>query len=405
MRILLPYWLGAPERCFYQEFHSGIEEALQEFGHETVRFGFAERGPVAMQEALKLSEQLQTAPCSAVLDLACWSFGLSQVMLSDANGNGQPIFDAYGTVYVQWLFDQPCFQQMTTVMARSRYALYPDLGHPEQVCLLYPSLGLSGEAFAPPAIRPTRNHSASGWAEGRDIDVLYFGNLVTDAIERGWNHHIDARWPADFSPAFCNALADAVLENPDLALHSIAQTVIARWGPMPATFNLRVHFAEVEHFLRHTIRRDAVLALARSGIRLQVVGDGWAKIELPANVVLGEKTDYAGMFQLAARAKICLDASSYLNGANDRIFSYALNRAVCFTNASGYLRQVFGENAGVYFYSIRNLPEFAERVTDLLARPAALQEEGERAAIAVLAAHTWRDRVPLVLKAIQSQAK
>ena len=137
---------------------------------------------------------------------------------------------------------------------------------------------------------------------------------------------------------------------------------------------------------------------------MRVVGRGWDKLSLPANVELGAETDYDGLFRLAGQAKICLDASTYLDGANDRVFSYALNRAVCFTNASGYLRRVFGEDGGMRFFSLQDLSDLAEQVKSLLARPAALQEAGERAAGAVLRAHTWRHRIGNILSDMRLQS-
>jgi len=403
MRILLPYWLGVPERCFYQDFQLGIAAALRELGYETVQVPFAERGSVQEAEGKKLYKELQAAGTSAVLDLACWGYGLSRITLPTENGEGRPIFDAFGVPYVQWLFDQPCNQQMTGVMAAGHYAAYPDLGHPQQVRLLYPGLELTGEIFAPPAVRPENNRSAGKWSSARGIDVLYVGNLVPEALERCWNDPHNGRWPDMFNPGFCNALTDACRDKPERSLHLIAQSVLAEQGPMPSGFNFRFHFSLAENFLRHSIRRDVVAALAHSGLRMRVVGKGWDAALLPANVELGAATDYDGLFHLAGQAKICLDASTYLDGANDRVFSYALNRAVCFTNASGYLRQVFGEDGGMRFFTTRNLSDLAEQMKSLLARPTALQEAGECAADAVLCAHTWRHRVGNILDAMRWQ--
>jgi hypothetical protein len=399
MRILLPYWRGVPQRCFYQDFHLGIAEALRECGYETVRFSFTERGPVQLEESKQLYLQLQAANFDAILDLACWGWGLSRVMLPSRAGDRQAIFDACGIPYAQWLFDQPCNQQMTGVMAAERYAIYPDLGHAEQVRLIYPGLEFTGEIFAPPAIRPENNRSAGNWS-ARRIDVLYIGNLVPEALERSWNDRLNRQWPEGFNPGFCNALADACLETPERSLHLIAQAVIGETDALPLGFNFRLHFSIVENFIRHTIRRNAVEALARAGVRMLVVGNGWDEFALPANVELLAKTDYDGLFRLAGQAKICLDASTYIDGANDRVFSYVLNRAVCFTNASGYLRRVFGEDGGIRFFSMRDLSDLAEQAKGLLAQPASLQEAGERGAAEVLRAHTWRQRLGNILGAM-----
>jgi hypothetical protein len=169
---------------------------------------------------------------------------------------------------------------------------------------------------------------------------------------------------------------------------------------LPSGFNLRFHVSLVENFLRHLYRRNAVVMLARFGVSMRVVGKGWGRIGLPSNVELAEQTDYEGIFRLAAQAKISLDVSTYLDGANDRVFSYALNESVCFTNATGYLREAVGEDGGMRFYSMQNLPDLCEKVKALLARPLELRATGEHARQTVLSAHTWRQRVSSLLSAL-----
>jgi hypothetical protein len=171
-------------------------------------------------------------------------------------------------------------------------------------------------------------------------------------------------------------------------------------GKSPPAFNLRFHVSLVENFLRHLYRRNAVVALADAGVRMQVVGGGWDRVGLPANIAVSSVTDYEGIFRLAAQAKICLDVSTYLDGANDRVFSYALNKSVCVTNATGYLRGAVGEQGGMRFYGMGNLDGLCGDVKALLAKPGELRDLGEQAAQTVRAAHTWRQRIAAVLSSV-----
>ena len=133
----------------------------------------------------------------------------------------------------------------------------------------------------------------------------------------------------------------------------------------------------------------------RRAAEMTVVGRGWDRIALPANAQRLEPLAYEEMFRLAGRSRICLDASTYLSGANGRVFNYALNGAVCFTNAAGYL----GREDWLRFYSMRELDALAESVRALLGKPKELREMGERAKQAVLSRHTWRDRLETILAA------
>jgi glycosyltransferase involved in cell wall biosynthesis len=399
MRVLLPLCRTVREGLFYQDFYVGLIEALLELGHEPLRFPFATIGQPAMEEAEALYREVQQQKPDSVLDLCCWGYGLSQTALTRQDGKPVPIFDLFDLPYAGMLFDQPFNQAINAIQANRLYATYPDRGHGELARLVFPNLKLRGEIFSPPAIRPGNDRSARARSE-RDIDVLYVGNLVPEALERFWRDPANRLWRAPFVASACDAIADAALAEPGSSLLAGSRSAIAHLGRSSPGIDFNPQLHAVELLLRFTYRRDAVMSIARSGVRMRVTGNGWDAIALPANVELGGETDYDGMFRLAARAKICLDASTYVDGVNDRVFSYALNGAVTFTNAAGYLRDAFGEENGLHFYSMRSLSELGEQVKALLARPDTLSEAGERARQTVLAAHTWRHRVEQILESM-----
>jgi hypothetical protein len=396
VRILIPFWLGVPDRCFYQEFMTGVTEALRELGHEPSYFPFNDAGKVTRDEAGSLYRQVDRNRPDVLLDLACWGCALSRVTVPRPGDEQVPIFAAYDIPYAAVLLDQPFNQALGSICASRLHAVYPDLGHPSQVRLMQPGLKLSGEIFAPPAVRPANDRSGR---EGRPIDVLYVGNLDVGATERFWHDRVHRRFPVGFDAEFCDAVVEAVVAEPERSLHVSVDEVLRR-TPRPPSFDLGMHWRCVELFLRHVFRRDAVLALAQAGLRIHVVGKDWRRLALPPDVELQEPTDYEGIFRLAGAAKICLDASTYLDGANDRVFSYAVNRALCFTNAAGYLRSALGEDRGLRFYSFRRLSQLVQEIQEWLARPEPLREMGERAHASVLAAHTWRHRLEHILGAI-----
>lgn len=397
MRILLPIWRGAPERCFYQDFHAGMIEAIREFGHEALPFSHADIGRLSLHnEGNALLQQVSAARPGAVLDIACWSYALTRLTVGPTSAMN-PIFDAFEIPYVGWLFDHPYNQALNGAAGRRLHAVYPDLGHPSQVRLVYPQYRPVREIFGPPAVRPANDRSAQEWATNRDIDVLYVGNLVPGALQRIWNRRGEWLVEDSVDSGLCDSIVDAVLAEPEQSLHVCSAAAISH---ARAGTDFHANLRLVEFYLRHAFRHAAVVALGQAGVRLQVVGDGWGSVALPPGIRVHPATDYAGLFGFAARAKICLDASTYVDGANDRVFSYGLNRAVCFTNASGFLRGAMGEEAGLRFYSMRRLDDLGESVKQLLSRPAGLREAGERARLDVLAAHTWRHRIGGILSAM-----
>jgi len=387
MRILLPFNKGATYASFYTDFHAGMERAVRELGHELLIFGHEDIEHSSPAEQQALYRALAQQPCDAVFDLCCWAHCLSLSRVWDGSSTGEPIFDSLDMDYVGLLFDLPWFQPLPAVHSSRLYATIPDRSNAAQLKLVYPKVQLRGTAFAPPAIDERNDRSGEG-AE-RDIDLLYIGNLHHDALERLWRDAPNA--------AAYDDTADLALAEPQLPLHVALERVLAARGePLDAAIALEI-LRPVEYYRRTRFRLDAVRAAASSGAPMLVIGNGWEHADLPHNVTSGPFVDYRTLLGYAARARICLDASTYLQGANDRVFNYMLNGAVCFTNARGYLGEVYEEGAGLHFYSMREPQALAAGIRELLAAPGRLQDDAARARKLTLATQTWRHRVEAIL--------
>ena len=384
MIVLLPIVRAIPQGHFYQDIATGIQEALQELGHTVQWFPLGEVGMLTAAEAEAAVRWAHAGSGKLVIDLCCWGHAISQARLV-GEVTALPAYDVGEVSCVAWLLDQAYFQPIASIHSRRLYAAVPAPSVLEQLALIEPSLQLAGSVFAPPAVRAQNDRSVA-WAE-RDIDVLYVGNLHHAALKRSWSSQSDH--------ALCDALADAA--SADVPLHRTALEVARSLGRSPDAGQWRTLLRDVEFFLRAKSRLAAVLAAARSGAKLHLVGSGWGQIELPSNVTALPLILYAGMLDLAGRSRICLDASSYPDGANDRVFNYALNRAVCLTNSRQWVEQCFGRDQGMHFYPSSEAQTLTERIPELLAHPDQLRQQGETARAVTLAGHTWRHRVESIL--------
>lgn len=391
----MPFWLGAPERSFYQDFVIGISDALRELGHEPSYFPFNDPFNLSHNECTSLTRQLDREKPRVALDVACFGYATSRISTRAHTGGKESVFDDHNIPYAGMLLDQPFNQAINAIAATRTYGVYPDLGHPQLVKMVYPNLRLAGEIIAPPAVRP----ASGGYAADRAIEVLYVGNFERSSATRFWRNPEFQRSRPKVVPGFCDALMDVMMADPDRSLHLCIEAVRRQYS-LPERFDLEENLSVAEHHLRHVFRLSAVIALANTNLRLHVVGKGWHDIDLPATVKLHDQTDYQGFLRVASTAQICLDASTYLDGVNDRVFSYAVNGAVCFTNAAGYLRPLLGDDAGIRFYSMLNVKEMADNVCKLLTRPSELAEMGAHARAVALGAHTWRHRVEHILASI-----
>lgn len=394
MRILLPYNHGVlpGTQTFYSHFHLGIEEAARELGHAPVRFEHQDGMVISPDERKALYRLLSEKPCDLVLDLCCWSHALSQLCAWDGSDAGEPIYDAFDCAYVGLLCDHPWFQPVQGMVSSNAWAAVPDQDHADVIRLIYPQLALRGTVFAPPAVRPA---SISPLQNEKNIDVLYAGNLDTTAMKRPWRDQSDAALHDDML-AWAESHPDASLHR---ALIEAAQTKDLEADPA----RMQSLLQKVEYCLRSRLRLDAVRAAAASGAALRVVGSGWDEVALPPNVMVQTRVDYEAFLALAAQARICVDASTYRHGANDRVFNYTANGAVCFTNATGYLAGSFatgGDGGGLHSYSTLQLEALGPAIRRLLDSPAQLREDAERARLTTLTKHTWRNRLEALFSAV-----
>lgn len=394
MRILLPFNKGAIHASFYTNFHAGLVEGVRALGHEALVFGHEDIEQSSPAEQQALYRALAQQPCDAVFDLCCWAHCLSQARVWDGSSAGESLFDSLEMAYVGLLFDHPWFQPLPAVHSARLYASVPDLSNAAQLALIYPGIKLLGTAFAPPAI-DARN-DRSGERRPRDIPLLYIGNLHNEALQRLWR---DDREAALFDDA-----ADLALAEAELPLHEVLARVLQSHGrQMEAGVALDM-LRPVEYFRRTRFRLDAVRAAAASGATMHVVGNGWDQASLPGNVTLHPLVDYDALLETVSRAQVCLDASTYAQGANDRVFNYMLNGAVTFTNSRGFLGKAYGPDDGLQFYALGDAGALTEALREWLAAPARRHAAAARAREVTLATQTWRHRVQAMLKMLDQPA-
>lgn len=391
MRVLLPISRAAERSiAFYANFRDGLIDALRELGHEALLFEFEQPTQASPREHAALYRLLTDKPCDLVLDLCCWGCELSQFRVWDGTPGGEPIYDAFELPCVAMLYDHPWFQTPQRVLASRLYASLPDRYGAEQIALVYPGVKLRGWAMAPPAIRLANNHSRS-WP-GRSIDVLYVGNLAPGALERRWR---------DMSAAdIFDTAADWALAHPDRPLHHALTGLADEQGAALDTERANAVLRAVDYYFRAHLRVESVRAIAQTGVGMHVVGEGWRVVDLPPNVSVHAALPYDRFLALAGKAKICLDCSTYPGGANDRVFNYTLNGAVCFTNAAEFSAKVLGHDRGLRVYSMLELDRLREQVRAALAQPERLRADGEHAARLTAATQTWRQRLENIWRTV-----
>ena len=143
-------------------------------------------------------------------------------------------------------------------------------------------------------------------------------------------------------------------------------------GMMYADLNVRFHYREL-----------AIRALVDSGLKVNTYGEGYNYIvcEISLNVMPWFK-----------------------KGAHDRVFNSCLNGAVCLTDSSSYLDEIFTDGKDILFYDLNMLKDYEmsgydykviepmiKRVRELFMDDTALQSIADNAYELCRVEHTWEN--------------
>jgi glycosyltransferase involved in cell wall biosynthesis len=153
---------------------------------------------------------------------------------------------------------------------------------------------------------------------------------------------------------------------------------------------------EINARVKHIKRLKLVQALLDNGITIHLFGGGWEDTgvtEHPNCVYHGVISGEASRAVLEC-SKILINIMPHysLESAHDRIFSSMSRGALCMTDATDYLREMFTEGEDIVFYDNDNLDGLAGKIRYYLAH------EDERLRITVnafenvRARHTWVNR-------------
>ena len=115
-------------------------------------------------------------------------------------------------------------------------------------------------------------------------------------------------------------------------------------GMMYADLNVRFHYREL-----------AIRALVDSGLKVNTYGEGYNYIvcEHPENIIQHGSANSQQCLDNISQAKISLNVMPWFKkGAHDRVFNSCLNGAVCLTDSSSYLDEIFTDGKDILFYDL-----------------------------------------------------
>lgn len=273
-----------------------------------------------------------------------------------------------------------------------------DRKHIQYVENYYPNVNVCG--FLPLA----GTESTSDFPEERKIPVLFTGNYQ---VPEKFNPYIE-RLDEEYT-RFYHKIIDELLERPKETLEEVAKKYcIQEIGEISDTdfADVLAHMNFLDLYVRNTRRGNVVRTLVDAGISVEVVGDGWEKLNCkhPELLKIHSQTDTKTCLKLMQQAQISLNVMpEFKDGAHDRIFSSILNGAVCVSDDSIYLREILTEGNGICYYNQKHLEELPELVKGLLELAEKRQEIIEKGQDIIRKKHTWENRAEQLIRWIEQE--
>lgn len=163
----------------------------------------------------------------------------------------------------------------------------------------------------------------------------------------------------------------------------------------------------IDLYVRFYFRGEVVKALVDSGLQVHILGKGWEllKCEHPENLLREGQVDSAACLRGISKAKISLNVMPWFkDGAHDRIFNSMLNKGMCLSDDSIYLREEMKEGEMI-FYSLKEIERVPEIVRRYLKDENARREVVDKGYQKAKREHTWECRGREILRIIKEEGK
>lgn len=226
----------------------------------------------------------------------------------------------------------------------------------------------------------------------REIDVLFGGNYVPASLDRSQFDYLGEA----FTPML-NEIADDLIANTNKTLEQSFNDYLIK-NNLPVSKN---DFADImsqmtwhDIFIRNYVRDNFIKAIVDSGIKVNVFGEGWENLECknPQNLIIGGKIDLEKNLELLGNAKISLNIMPWFkDGSHERIFNSVINGALCITDPSKYIQEIFTNRESIILYSLDRLNELPDIIKELLENQAEAEKIANNGYVLGKAKHSYKE--------------
>lgn len=160
---------------------------------------------------------------------------------------------------------------------------------------------------------------------------------------------------------------------------------------------------KADKYIREYFREKMIKTVLESDIILNVHGNGWTNFpsNKKSNLIIREGYGDEALKSLL-QTKISLNIMPWFRGGfQERIASAMLSGAISLTDTSDYIEDKFIKGNNIVIYSLKDLDNLPNIITDLLSNPEKAKIIAQNGYEEALKKHTWHHRIKDVLQSIK----
>ncbi|MCM1302692.1 MAG: glycosyltransferase [Lachnospiraceae bacterium] len=282
---------------------------------------------------------------------------------------GKELYDEKGITVVNILMDHPMNLAFCMRNPPEKYIqLSPDENH-----VVYAKRFFSIEnVFFMPHMASLCTEFHQIPYEKKSIEILFPGSVCScNALYE----QIKERWYSESSLLLALSMLEYLLENPEKTLEEALYYVLLDRDMElsdPAIAAFMEHSKAIDSFVRMYHRERVLIEIARSGIPVTIIGNGWENLALAqwSNVTIGGGRSFEEIFPYMERAKITLTVMPWFKaGTHDRIFNALMHYSCPLTDDSSWLLEHFKPDEECAYYSLKRLEDIPYKIYQLLNHP------------------------------------
>ncbi len=232
----------------------------------------------------------------------------------------------------------------------------------------------------------------------RPIDIIITGNYTPPETFNKYIGRIDE----EYTRFYMDMIRD-LQDNSEKTIEQMAEEHLRNEIPGVTEEEIRETMGNltfIDLYVRFWLRGEVIRQLADSGLQVHTCGKGWNLLNCrhPENIIEHGGMDSEGCLKMLEKSKISVNVMPWFkDGAHDRIFNSQLNGAVCISDSSIYLREIFTDGKDILFYGQNNTEGVPGMVRELLADEDRMQRIAEAGYRTAANGHTWETYAKLLL--------